>query len=58
MSFKEWLVSEGGKGSGPKLTATGALGTGGMAQHGRVFRMTSPHSFKIKTKIRRFSNYS
>jgi hypothetical protein len=57
MTFKQWLVTEGGKGSGTKFTGTG-LGSGGMAQHGRVFRATSPHSFKIKTKIRRFSSYS
>lgn len=37
MSFKEWLLKEGGKGSGPKLTATG-LNAGGQAKHGMFFR--------------------
>jgi len=58
MTFKQWLVTEGGNGSGTKFTGTGALGSGGMAQHGRVFRVANPHSIKIKTKIRRFSSYS
>jgi hypothetical protein len=57
MTFKQWLVTEGGKGSGTKFTGTG-LGSGGMSQHGRVFRVTNPHSIKIKTKIRRFLSYS
>lgn len=40
MNFRDWLIREGGKGSGPKLTATG-LNAGGMTQHGMRYRMSA-----------------
>lgn len=39
MNFRDWLVKEGGKGSGPKLTITG-LNAGGMTQHAIRYRMS------------------
>ena len=54
MSFKEWLLKEGGKGSGTKFTATG-LNSGGMMQHGSRFRQlikpAKPYMPNIKTRI-------
>lgn len=55
MSFREWLVSEGGKGSGTKFTSTG-LNAGGQAQSGMRFRMSvkpaNPFVPRVKTKIK------
>lgn len=39
MTFKDWLMKEGGKGSGTKITATG-LNAGGQAQSGMRLRMS------------------
>ena len=55
MNFREWLVAEGGRGSGTKLTSTG-LNAGGQAQSGMTFRMSvkPAKAFvpRVKTKIR------
>jgi hypothetical protein len=55
MSFREWLLSEGGRGSGTKFTSTG-LNAGGQAQSGMTFRMSikpaKPFVPRVKTKIR------
>lgn len=55
MSFREWLVAEGGRGSGTKFTSTG-LNAGGQAQSGMTFRMSikpaKPFVPRVKTKIR------
>lgn len=53
MTFKEWLFKE----QGTKRTGTG-LNSGGMAQHGRHYRVSvrpaKPHMPNIKTKIKPF----
>lgn len=50
MTFKQWLLEQG-----TKITATG-LNSGGMAQHGRIYRRTikpaTPHMPNIKNKIK------
>jgi|688.fasta_scaffold499298_2 hypothetical protein len=46
MNFKEWLIKEGGKGSGPKISATG-LRAGGNASVSSMIKVVRPH-FKIK----------
>lgn len=47
MNFREWLVKEGGKGSGSKLTVTG-LNAGGMTQHGMRYRLSTKPAGPIK----------
>lgn len=53
MTFKQWLEQ------GTKITATG-LNSGGMAQHGRIYRRTAkpstPYMPNIKTKIKNIRN--
>lgn len=55
MNFREWLATEGGRGSGTKFTSTG-LNAGGQAQGGMVFRMSvkppKPFVPRVKSKIR------
>jgi len=52
MTFKEWLLKE----QGTKKTGTG-LNSGGMSQHGRIYRMSvkpaNPYRLNIKTKIKK-----
>jgi hypothetical protein len=49
MNFKEWLVKEGGKGSGPKFSVTG-LRSGGNSSISSVVKVVMPH-MKIKNKF-------
>ena len=43
MNFKEWMLKEGGKGSGTKFSVTG-LRAGGQAQSGMgMFKPAKPH---------------
>lgn len=55
MTFKQWLLKE----QGTKITATG-LNSGGMAQHGRIYRRTvkpsTPYMPNIKIKIKPIKN--
>lgn len=58
MTFKDWLIKEGGKGSGTKFSGTGARGVGGMSQHGRTYRhsiFNKPLNILPKIKIRKSS---
>lgn len=41
MNFKEWLLREGGKGSGPKVSATG-LRAGGNASVSSIIKVVKP----------------
>lgn len=45
MTFKQWLEQ------GTKITATG-LNSGGMAQHGRIYRRAIKPAPNIKIKIK------
>lgn len=47
MNFKDWLVKEGGKGSGTKISITG-LRSGGNLQGGRRFIPAKPHINPVK----------
>lgn len=47
MNFKDWLIKEGGKGSGTKFSITG-LGSGGQLQGGRRFIPAKPHIKPVK----------
>ena len=49
MNFREWLVKEGGKGSGPKISATG-LRAGGGASVSLLAKVVKPH-FRINKKV-------
>lgn len=46
MNFREWLIKEGGKGSGPKITITG-LKAGGNASVSSLIKPVKPF-FRIK----------
>lgn len=48
MTFRQWL--EGGRGSGPKFSATG-LNAGGMTQHGMTYRMAVKPAKPFKPSI-------
>lgn len=51
MTFREWLIKEGGKGSGPKISATG-FSAGGQASAGvGMFKPAKPHLRLTKKTI-------
>lgn len=47
MNFKEWLIKEGGKGSGPKFSVTG-LKAGGNSSVSTIVKVVRPH---LKMKV-------
>jgi hypothetical protein len=50
MTFRQWLEQ------GTKISGTG-LNSGGMAQHGRTYRLAVKPAKNIKTKIKPFKSF-